>query len=251
MSKLECLLRPLNSYTRNEDVIYSLLNEVKIDVWKIKGYNAAILRQTAQSRLGERLMFANMMKSYNNALTMDSEDDFVQRQINLSGLDTILQQNRIGAAAAARIPMAKLFGESAQGFSSGADSIENYNASIETSVREPARELLREVLPLRCKQIFGFIPESLEFDFKPLRTLSPVDEENVKTSKFNRADALRASGTFTPQEFCEWLKSEEIMTMETAVLEGADPVPPEASVPIETPQNPATSGKMTEKKGLD
>ena len=236
MSVLECMIRPLNSYLKNEDVIYELLSEAKIDVWKIQGYNASILKQAAQTKLGQRLLLTNQMKSFNSAITMDKEDDFIQRQISLSGLDTILHQNRIGAAGAAHMPINKLFGQSAQGFGSGEDDIENYNAMVESEVRTPAKELLREVLSIRCKQIFGIIPESLEFDFKPLRMLGAVAEEEIKNAKAQRASTIYSQGVYTPQEYAQTLKQDNIITIQTEVEDGADPVPPESSAKIDVPQ---------------
>ena len=246
MSVLECMIRPLNSYLKNEDVIYELLSEAKIDVWKIQGYNASILKSSAQTKLGQRLAFTNVMKSFNSAITLDKEDDFVQRQISLSGLDTILQQNRIGAAAAAHMPMNKLFGQSAQGFGSGEDDIENYNAMIESEVRAPGRGLLREIISLRCKQIFGVIPESLEFEFKTLRVMSSIDEENVKNAKANRASAIFSQGCYTPQEYVKTLKQDGVITIETEVEDGADPVPPGAPATTSMPQAPVKSSRISE-----
>jgi Uncharacterized protein conserved in bacteria len=119
MSELERMIRPLNSYVKNEDVIYELLDEAKIDVYKIDGFNTNILSAKGEAITQQRLQIAQMIKNFQRAICMDTEDDFAQKQLSFAGLPEILNQNRIGAAAAVRMPMAKLFGLSAAGFNSG------------------------------------------------------------------------------------------------------------------------------------
>ncbi len=240
MSELERMIRPLNSFIKNEDLIYELLDEAKIDVYKIDGFNTNILSQKGQAASHMRLQVAQMLKNFQRAIVMDTDDEFDQKQISFSGLPEILNQNRIGAAAAVRMPMAKLFGLSAAGFNSGEDDIENYNALIESEVRAKIKVPLKEVVSLRMKQKFGFIPE-FEITFKALRVLSAEQEENVKTAKFNRLSRNYAEGMLTGAEYADALKREEVQTMETEVSKGTrEPEPPEVpQAKFEAPQTPA------------
>jgi hypothetical protein len=138
--------------------------------------------------------------------------------------------------------MAKLYGLSAAGFNSGEDDIENYNAMVESEVRAKAREILVQILPLRCQQIFGFVPENLEFEFKTLRVLSGEQEENVKAIQFNRISALYAQGMFTGEEYDKELRAHDLITTETEVGKGKrEPEVPESSLVIDMPQKPVTA----------
>lgn len=220
MSDLERVIRDINSYLKNQDVIYELLDEAKIDVWRINGFNTALLTADAQAKITERLQLASRVKNFQNATIMDSEDEYEQKQITFGGLAELMLQNRIGVAAAVRMPMSKIFGLSATGFSSGEDDIENYNALIESEVRAKAREILHMVIRVRCKQMFGFIPEHFDVNFKPLRILTAEQMENTKDKKFNRASAMLAQGALTGPEFFEYLKREDVFTQETEVGKG-------------------------------
>ena len=53
---------------------------------------------------------------------MDKEDDWTQKQISWSGLAEVWQQLRLNLSSALKIPMNKLFGESATGFGGGEDA---------------------------------------------------------------------------------------------------------------------------------
>lgn len=220
MSVLERLIRPINSFIKNEDVIYELLDEAKTDIWRVEGFNAQILNAAAQGQTSRRLQIATQLKNYHNAIVMDKEDEYDQKQISFSNLSDILEQNRIGLAASARMPMAKLFGLSAAGFNSGEDDIENYNAMVESEVRQKIKFIIMKILPLVCRQLFGFTPE-VKVEFQPLRVLSAEQEENVKNAKFTRLSALYTQGIYNPVEYCDELKKAGIMTVETEVSKGA------------------------------
>ena len=236
-SEVERVIRPYTQYVKEEDLIYQLLDEAKIDVYKITGLNANLLSTPGQNKLRNRFQFANWLKNFHSALMMDKEDEYEQKQITFAGLAEMMKQIQIGVAAAIRMPMSKIFGLQAQGFSSGEDDIENYNALIESEVRAKAKEVLAQVVPLRCKQIFGFVPEDLEYEFYPLRVLTAEQQENVNNIKFNRHSALFSQGIYTGKEYVEALKQDDLMNIETEVEKGLRaPEVPEASMQTDVPQ---------------
>jgi uncharacterized protein len=225
MSAIECVLREINSYFKEQNVIFELLDEAKVDVWKIKGFNSQLLSAAAQGKTANRLKIAANMKNFLNAITLDSEDDYEQKQLTFSGLSEMLEQIRIGIAAAVRMPMSKIFGLQSKAFSSGEDDLENYNALVEGQ-RERAEDVLDVLIPIVCKKVWGFVPDDLKYEWRPLRVLSAEQTENVKSAKFERLSALYSQGILNPQEYCEALKNEDILTMETEVGKGLrDPEP--------------------------
>ncbi len=199
MSELERLVRSINSYLKNQDVVFELLDEAKIDIYRIEGFNTALANLNGTANISKRIQFANMLKNYNNALTMDIKDEYQQKQINFSGLDDILAQIRIGVAADLRMPVTKLFGISAAGFSSGEDDIENYNSMVESEIRGKVKFQLIELLAIPCYQLFGFVPDDLKVSFPPLRIMSAEQEEKVKDAKFGRVIKGYQSGLVDPK----------------------------------------------------
>ena len=194
MSELERLVRSINQYLKNQDVVFDLLDEAKVDVFKIDGFNNALLSALGTQNISARIQLANMLKGYNHALTMDMKDEYSQKQINFSGLDSMLQQIRIGVAADLKMPVTKLFGMSSAGFNSGEDDIENYNSMIESEIRAPSKGKVIELVQIACQQLFGFAPDDLDISWPPLRMLSAEQEEKVKDSQFNRVMAAHGAG---------------------------------------------------------
>ena len=201
MSELERVIRSINSYLKNQDLIFELLDEAKLDVYQLTGFNEGMLTQDGTKRVEERVQISNSLKSYLNALIMDANDNYEQKQLSFNGLAEILNQIRQGVAADLKMPLTKLFGISAAGFNSGEDDIENYNTMLESEVRAKIKYLIINVLKICCQKLFEKIPEDLTIEFKPLRILSAEQEENKKNSEFNRLIQAYANNLVTPEQF--------------------------------------------------
>lgn len=200
MSEIERLIRPINQYLKNQDVIFELLDEAKVDVYKIKGFTQALMTANGTQAVGTRIQHANMLKNYNNALTMDVNDDYEQKTIAFTGLAEMLEQIRIEIASNVKMPVTKLFGISSAGFNSGEDDIENYNSMIEGEVRSKCRYIVVDALKLCCQKLFGFVPDDLQITWNPLRILNAEEEEKVKDYQHKRVLATYNSGLCTDQE---------------------------------------------------
>lgn len=214
MSEIEKLIRSLNSYVKNQDVIFELLDEAKVDVYGIKGFNNALAQKTGTHELTKRIGLANRLKNYNNALTMDADDTYAQKQMNFTGLAEMLLQIRQGIAADLKMPMTKIFGISAAGFNSGEDDIENYNSMIEGEIRSKNKRNTLMICQIACKKLFGFIPEDMKIIWNPLRVLSAEQEETVKEKKFNRVMTAGQTGFASPKEVKQAINKDSLLPIE-------------------------------------
>jgi phage-related protein (TIGR01555 family) len=202
-SVVEILVRSINQYLKATDLGFEVLDEFKIDVYKIKNLVNTLLSPNGQQKIHQRIQMANLQKNFQNALVMDSEDDWDHKQLSFAGLAETMQGIRIQVASDMRMPLTKLFGISAAGFNSGEDDIEVYNAMVESEVRSKMKYDLLRICEIKSQKLFGFIPDDLSISFKPLRVLGAVDEETVKTQKFTRLLQAKAQGEITTYEFRE------------------------------------------------
>lgn len=239
MSEIEKVVRSLNQYMRNQDVVFALLNEAKVDVYRLEDFNSTLLSNGGTQAVTKRVQFANMIKSYISALVMDKNDEYEQKQINFSGLAEVLTQIRQGIAADLKMPITKLFGISAAGFSSGEDDIENYNAMIEGEIREKSKFIVLDMMEIVCRKLFGFSPDDLMIEFKPLRILSAKEEEEVKDMQFNRTLSTFQNGLATAQEAKEAINKDSLVGVEVDETS-------EALMPSGTASLPPTSDKKVE-----
>lgn len=200
-SIVETLIRSLNQYLKATDLGFEVLDEFKLDVYKIKNLVTSLLSPQGEQKIKERVALANYQKNYQNAVVMDSEDDFDHKQLSFAGLAEAMAGIRMQVASDMRMPLTKLFGISAAGFNSGEDDIEVYNAMVEGQVRNKIKYTILRVCEIKCQKLFGFVPDDLSIAFKPLRVLSGEQEENVKTQKFTRLSQAQAAGLISVEEF--------------------------------------------------
>ncbi len=249
LSVLEQCMRSINTYILFGNLLFQLVGEAKVDVYKIEQFNEQLATAQGTSAIKLRIALANWLKNYRNAIAMDKEDEYEQKQLSFAGLSDIMVEFRINLCADLKIPYNKLFGQSATGFSSGEDSMENYNSMIDVEVRDKMRKPLRRIISLRCIQLFGYVPK-FTFKFKPLRVLDGQEEEAVKTSKQNRIMQLRASDQITGQEADEILHKEGLLHIDTEVGAGLrEPEPGgDAAAAVAGAQPDDEAAKAKEKK---
>jgi phage-related protein (TIGR01555 family) len=226
MSEMERMLEPFNIYLRTMNVMYELLNEAKVDVFRLKRFNSLLLSPTGTNVVQQRLQAASQLKSYLNALVMDTDDEFTQKQITFAGLAEMMNQARITLSGNLKMPFSKLWGTTAGGGSlanSSQDDLENYNSMVESEVRQPMKPMIRTVLRLITAAKFGE-PFDINFKFKSLRMLSALDEENVKTQKHTRYKDFYDKGVMTPKEWVDISHKDGILPV--ALEQSRDGAPP-------------------------
>lgn len=201
VSVVEHLVRSLNQYLKSNNLSFELLDELKIDVFKFEGLNAAVQNPVGEEKIRKRAQMTNWQKNFQHAIIMDSKEDFTQKELSLSFLPETMREIRIQLASDVRMPLTKFFGISSAGFNSGEDEIENYNGMVESEIRTPIKPYVLKMAQLRCKVEFGFIPTDLKINFKPLRVLGSVEQENVNNSKFSRIAQARQMGEIDSKEF--------------------------------------------------
>jgi phage-related protein (TIGR01555 family) len=218
MTEVERLIRSFNQYLKNNDVIFDLLDEAKVDVYKLENYNTSML-SNQEGAIQDQIQMSNMLKNYLNALVMDKEDDYEQKQVTFAGLGDMLGEIRKGIASDVKIPVTKLFGVSSAGFNSGEDDIENYNSMVDGEVRSKSKSIVIETIRIYCQKLFGFVPEDIEIEWKPLRVLNSEQEENVKNAKANRLLSLFSSGLVDTKTAKEVINRDDLISVDVKIDE--------------------------------
>lgn len=214
MTEVERVIRSFNQYLKNNNLIFELLDESKIDVFKMRNLNTNLLSPQGTSNVQARVQRANEIKNYLNALVMDVDDEYEQKQLSFGGLGEMLDQIRKGIASDLKMPVTKLFGVSSAGFNSGEDDIENYNAMVEHEVRAKATKIIVEVAKICFQKVHGFVPENIKIEFPPLRVLNAEQEENVKNAKLNRVMIALERGIISAETAQKIINKDNLLNYE-------------------------------------
>ena len=222
-SVLESVLPQLNQYLKANSVILELLDEAKIDILKIMGMSDSLISPEGEQAIRKRVDIASAEKNYKSMLVMDKEDDYEQKQITFGSIDSILEKIFLLICSCLRIPYSKIFGKGANGLGTGADlDIENYNAMVNAQIRVPAYKILREMVKIRCYQLFGRDVTDLVIKWKPLRVLSDIEEQQVRTNKINSYMQLLQTGVMNKKQVAEQLNKDEIVLFSEEELDKLD-----------------------------
>lgn len=220
MSVYEQIFQDMNQLFKARDVLFELLDEAKTDILKLKSLQTALSSSKAMSALKRMVDFISRNKNYKSQITLSTEDDYDQKQMHFSGFEGILKEIRIMMAGSANMPVNKLWGEGVTGFGSGEDSLENYNALIESEVRGADIDTILWILKIRCYQLFGREVEDLYIDWKELRVLSSIDEQNINDHKIANLLQLYDRQLLTPKELMEALKKQQLFIGDTKAIKG-------------------------------
>ena len=247
MSEGERMIRDIQLYLKTQDVTFELLDEAKVDVYKIAGLSQKLLTTGGTSQIQQRVESANTIKNYLNALVLDSTEEYEQKSMTFGGLAEVMRENRMGVASALRMPVTKLFGMSASGFNTGESDLENYNKMVQSEIRAPLTNVVRKVLKITMAKLFGYVP-TFKFEWPTLRELTAEEEQRVKDSETNRITALYDRGLVNSQEAMKMARKAKITTIETMAERGLTPAQP--APPQEPTDGTTFPGKSVPGRGL-
>lgn len=198
-SIFEGILEPIENLLGGFNVTLELLSEAKIDVFKIADLASTLMSPDGERQIKKRLSIATANKNYKSSLAMDSNDDYQQKQISFGGIPQLLEQLMYIFCGYLRYPVSKLFGKGSSGFSSGDDDLENYNGTVDSEIRIPARALISWVVRLRCWQLFGRELPDFRPKWRPLRVMSEKDQVEINSRKLDDYLKLKEAQIMTGQ----------------------------------------------------
>jgi hypothetical protein len=198
-SVLEPIVAPLSQYGKAQEVLLEYIDEAKISVFSLPDLQAALQGDEGLANVLKTIIDLNKLKNYHNALVLPVEAQFNQKELNFSWIQPAFDAIRTDLAAKIGYPKDKLFCDGASGFSSGRDTLENYN-KIVSNVRRKYTSPLIQITKLICKKLFDFIPKGIEITFPSLEALSPEIEETKKDKELSRLLSLYDRGIIPAKE---------------------------------------------------
>lgn len=198
-SILQCVDEAVKNAGLASSAIAALLQEAKVDVFKIPDFMANVGDPTYRQKVIDRISLAQQGKSINNGLLMDAAEEWHQKQISFSQLPEVLASYLQIAAGAADIPATRLLGQSPSGMNStGESDLRNYydRLAAEQSVYlRPRLERLDEVL---IRSALGRRPPEVHFSFGPLWQISEKERADIFKTKADAARTIAGTGGESP-----------------------------------------------------
>ncbi len=183
------LIRPMKAVQQFHSgyaIVLSLLADANQNIYKWKGL-ADVLLRGEEKAIKARMRVIDEVRSTVHAIAVDAEEeDFVRSQLNLTGIDGILDRFATRMASAVPMPVTVLMGQSPAGMNAtGESDLRNWNAQKETEQREvlgPALErMVRVLLRARNGPTGGVEPSTWSIKFNSLWAPTPREEAEIRS----------------------------------------------------------------------
>ena len=163
---------------------YTML-DFSVAIMKIKGL-ASILAANSPEAVANRAQAVELGRSIAKTILLDSEEEYERKTTTLAGVPDVLGQVMHRLAAAARMPISKMFGQSASGLNAtGEGDARNWYDAVaayqEDSVRPAYEKLLKLLFASKTGPTKGIEPENWALKFPPL--WQPTAKEQAETRK--------------------------------------------------------------------
>ena len=163
-----------------------MIYETNVDIMKVKGLMNYLQTAEGEKLIRKRFALAGVLKSFNNMMLLDTEEEFQNKTNTFSGLPDLIDRFSQILSAATDIPATRLLGSSASGMNAtGEGDLKNYYDMI------------------RSKQNFTYKPQLDYFDQIMIMSLRLKPEDDYKykfNSLFQLSDKEQADLDYTKSQ---------------------------------------------------
>lgn len=195
-SILQSLFTAIMSTDAATASVAAMLFEAKVDVYKVPNLMAMMEESPEYEKIvAERFKLANMVKSINNAIILDAEEDHEGKQLTFGGVSEAMEKFFQIAAGAAQIPVTKLFGRSPGGLNAtGESDIRLYYdncAGMQANDFDPSMQGYNRLLKISA---LGKDDEEVFHVWRPLWMPNDAEKSKMQSEVTNTGKALVDQG---------------------------------------------------------
>lgn len=170
-----------------------------MDVFSIPGLNQNSVDPQYQRQIMARFGLANMAKSNQNALLLDAQEKWEQKQVSFTALVDVLNKLLEIASGAADIPVTRLLGTSPKGLNAtGQADFRSYYDMLsgrQENSLSPAISRLDEAL---IRSAIGSRPSGVAFEWRSLWQMTEAERAAIAVQRAQAAQIYGALGALPP-----------------------------------------------------
>lgn len=202
-SDIQAIKEPLFNFLTVCANIFDIVEESKTDVVYVEGFDMGIAANR-EDDFQTLALAMNSIKSSTSTLFLDNTARWEQKELSFAGLTDIWNQARTDLAGSLRMPITKLFGQSASGFASGEEDNQNYYEDI-ASMQESR---------LRALDEFGdkfMLDESIDFKYPSIELSNEVEKSTILGTTVTALSSLYQDAIITEAQYAKELKSRDLI----------------------------------------
>lgn len=212
-SVLDRLYDVLTNFNTVQNSAASMVYETNVDVIKIKGLMNHLQTPQGEALLRKRFSLAKLLKSFNNMMLLDSEEDYQTHSNSFAGLDSLIDRYALFLAGASDIPATRFLGSSASGLNAtGEGDLKNYYDTIKSAQKKNYKPKLDYFDQIMAKSMGLSDDLDLSYSFNSLFQMTPKEEADLQFSQAQRDDIYLNQGVVNEVIVAKELKQNDTYT---------------------------------------
>jgi len=158
----------------------SMVYETNVDVMKIKGLMNYIQSPEGTALIQKRFTLASMLKSFNNMLLLDADEEYDKKQNSFASLPDLLYAHALFLAGGSDVPATRMLGSSASGLNAtGEGDMKNYYDVIRSKQSKDYKPKLDFFDILMAKNLGIPDDADLDYRFNSLFQMTPKEQADT------------------------------------------------------------------------
>jgi phage-related protein (TIGR01555 family) len=187
MSEVELIFDELRKWDYTNWSSASLVS--RANIWAVRqndlaqAMSGASMNQALQQQYITRLQMIADAMSNQGLLALGKDDGLESHQQSFTGLSELLNTFALNICGATEYPMSKLFGRTITGLGqTGEGDLQNYYDAVEQKRQREVQPQIDKLYSVIAMSTWGMVPEDLDSEFPPLRTLTDKDRADLARS---------------------------------------------------------------------
>lgn len=201
MSEVELVYDELRKWDYANWSSASLIS--RANIWTIKEpelaqmLSGAGLTQAAAQAFLARLQAISDGMSNQGLFVLGKDGELQNHSQTFSGISDLLNTYALNMCGATEYTMSKLFGRTSTGLGqSGEGDLQMYYDTVQHKRERELRPQMEKLFPVIAMSAWGEVPEDLDYEFPPVRTLSDKDQADLTKSFSDSALAGYNAGAY-------------------------------------------------------
>lgn len=212
-SVLARLYDALTNLSTVTDSAASMVYESNVDIMKVKGLMSYLQTADGEANLRKRFALAGMLKSFNNMMLLDAEEDWASKTNTFAGLPDLIDRYAQVITAASDVPATRLLGTSASGLNAtGEGDLKNYYDKIRADQNKEYKPKLDVFDQIMAKSLGLGDDTDLTYEWDSLFQMTPKEEADLEFLNAQRDQIYLSNGVVTEEIVAKELQQEGVYT---------------------------------------
>jgi hypothetical protein len=223
--------------------VASMIAEAKLDVIMVDGLSNKLSTTAGTQKVMDRYANANAAKSVLNMLLLEKDqEEWIRKELRLTGMDKVQQTYLMICAAASDIPVTRFLGQSPAGMdATGESDTRNYYDRINSEQKLKVTPTLTPLDEVMIRHSIGTRDPDIDYSWNPLWQLSDNDKAKNELALAQAHQVDVGAGIINPEVLREGrinylMKSDTLYLGLEAAVDDYGTEPDEEEVP-EEPEN--------------